>query len=224
MRSVIGALLIGVPLGASADELPQGFSGKGQAGYVMSRGNSDSDAANAKIDLFLLTPEWKHQFTVEGLYGRSGEVTSAERWDLRQQSDYTISESLFGFGALAYQDDRFSGFQYQETLSTGAGYSLVKLKDATLDVQVGVGYRRLRPELIDKDHTGEAISRTPLEAESGAVIRQAKVRVMREPRIEGRGQPYECRVDDERHEHCEHRDDRDATSRRPRERCHRPWR
>ncbi len=79
LRSVIGALLIGMPIGASAGELPQGFSGKGQVGYVMSRGNSDTDASNAKIDLFLLTPQWKHQFTVEGLYGRSGEVTSAER-------------------------------------------------------------------------------------------------------------------------------------------------
>src|SRR6186713_669303 len=122
LHSVIGALLIGVPCIACADELPQGFSGKGQAGYVMSRGNSDTDAANAKIDLFLLTPNWKHQFTLEGLYGRSAEVTSAERWDLRLQSDYTITTKLFTFGALAYQDDRFSGFEYQASASGGLGY------------------------------------------------------------------------------------------------------
>ena len=101
LRSVMGAVLIGVPMMASADDLPQGFSGKGQAGYVMSRGNSDTDAANAKIDLFLLTPQWKHAFTLEGLYGKSAEVTSAERWDLRLQSDYTINTKLFAFGALS---------------------------------------------------------------------------------------------------------------------------
>ena len=122
LRSVMGALLIGVPIAAGAEDLPQGFSGKGQAGYVMSRGNSKTDAANAKIDLFLLTPQWKHAFTLEGLYGRSGQVTSAERWDLRLQSDYTITTKLFSFGALAYQDDRFSGFQYQASGSGGLGY------------------------------------------------------------------------------------------------------
>src|SRR5258708_13935583 len=107
LTSIIGALVIGTPVTAFDDDLPQGWSGKGQAGYVMSRGNSDTDAANAKLDLFLLTPQWKHQFTLEGLFGRSAAITSAERWDFRLQSDYTINSSLFAFGALAYQDDRF---------------------------------------------------------------------------------------------------------------------
>jgi putative salt-induced outer membrane protein len=170
LRSIIGALLIGVPIGASADELPQGFSGKGQAGYVMSRGNSDTDAANAKIDLFLLTPEWKHAFTLEGLYGRSGEVTSAERWDLRMQSDYTINDGLFGFGALAYQDDRFSGFQYQASASGGLGYRFFNSDTTKLSVQGGVGYRLLRPEILFKDDaTGAVIGREPLDRQHEVV-------------------------------------------------------
>ena len=170
LHSAIGALLIGVPFIACADELPQGFSGKGQAGYVMSRGNSDTDSANAKIDLFLLTPQWKHAFTLEGLYGKSGEVTSAERWDLRQQSDYTINTKLFAFGALAYQDDRFSGFQYQVSASGGLGYKFFDTDTTKLSAQLGVGYRVLRPEILVKDDvSGAVIDRIPLERESEAV-------------------------------------------------------
>lgn len=170
LRSVIGALVIGVPISASADNLPQGFSGKGQAGYVMSRGNSDTDAASAKIDLFLLTTQWKHAFTLEGLYGRSAEVTSAERWDLRLQSDYTITTKLFSFGALAYQDDRFSGFQYQASGSGGLGYRFFNSDTTKLSAQVGVGYRLLRPEILVKDDvSGAVIDRIPLERESEAV-------------------------------------------------------
>jgi putative salt-induced outer membrane protein len=170
LRSIIAALVIGVPIGASADNLPQGFSGKGQAGYVMSRGNSDTDAASAKIDLFLLTPQWKHAFTLEGLYGRSAEVTSAERWDLRLQSDYSINTNLFAFGALAYQDDRFSGFQYQASGSGGLGYRFFNSDATKLSVQVGVGYRVLRPETLVKDDvSGAVIDRIPLERESEAV-------------------------------------------------------
>ena len=170
LRSVIGALLIGVPIITSADELPQGLSGKGQAGYVMSRGNSDTDAANAKIDLFLLTPQWKHAFTLEGLFGRSAQVTSAERWDLRLQSDYTINTKLFAFGALAYQDDRFSGFQYQASASGGLGYKFFDSDKTKLSAQLGVGYRVLRPEILLRDDASGAVTgRIPLERESEAV-------------------------------------------------------
>lgn len=155
---------------ASADELPQGFSGNGQAGYVMSRGNSDTDAANAKIDLFWLTPQWKHAFTLEGLYGKSAEVTSAERWDLRLQSDYTINTQWFAFGALAYQDDRFSGFQYQTSASGGLGYKFFDSSTTQLSAQLGVGYRLLRPETLIKDpESGAITNRIPLERDSEAV-------------------------------------------------------
>jgi putative salt-induced outer membrane protein len=169
LRSIIGALVIGAPITAFADDLPQGWSGKGQAGYVMSRGNSDTDAANAKLDLFLLTPQWKHQFTLEGLFGRSAEITSAERWDFRLQSDYTINSSLFAFGALAYQDDRFSGFQYQGSGSGGIGYKFFDSEATKLSAQLGVGYRLLRPETLVKDDNGAVIERIPLERESEVV-------------------------------------------------------
>lgn len=170
LRSVIGALLIGMPLGASADDLPQGFSGKGQAGYVMSRGNSDTDAANAKFNLFWLTPQWKHAFSLEGLFGRSAQVTSAERWDLRLQSDYKINAKLFAFGAFAYEDDRFSGFQYQTSTTGGLGYAFFDSDTTKLSVQAGVGYRVLRPEILLKDAASGAIyGRVPLVHESEVV-------------------------------------------------------
>jgi putative salt-induced outer membrane protein len=169
LRGIIGALVIGAPITAFADDLPQGWSGKGQAGYVMSRGNSDTDAANAKLDLFLLTPQWKHQFTLEGLFGRSAEITSAERWDFRLQSDYTINSSLFAFGALAYQDDRFSGFQYQGSGSGGIGTRFFNSDTTKLSAQIGVGYRLLRPETLVKDDNGAVVERIPLERESEVV-------------------------------------------------------
>jgi putative salt-induced outer membrane protein len=169
LTSIIGALVIGAPITAFADELPQGWSGKGQAGYVMSRGNSDTDAANAKLDAFLLTPQWKHQFTLEGLFGRSAQITSAERWDFRLQSDYTINSNLFAFGALAYQDDRFSGFQYQGSASGGIGTRFFNSDTTKLSAQVGVGYRLLRPETLVKDDNGAVIDRIPLQRQSEVV-------------------------------------------------------
>src|SRR5215475_5209948 len=94
--SVTGVLLT-ASLAVRADDIPEGWSGKGQAGYVMSRGNSDTDAANAKLDLNLLRNDWKHNLSLDGLYGRSAGITSAQRWDARLQSDYTFDTHWFAF-------------------------------------------------------------------------------------------------------------------------------
>jgi len=158
LRGLIGAL-VAAPIAVHADDLPQGWSGKGQAGYVMSRGNSDTDSANVKVDVNLVRNDWKHSLSLDGLLGRSGGITSAERWGARLQSSYQINVHLFSFAALSYQDDRFSGFKYQASGSGGLGYKFLDSDTTKLAAQLGVGYRSLRPELLIKDDNGAVIDR-----------------------------------------------------------------
>jgi putative salt-induced outer membrane protein len=103
------------------------------------------------------------------LFGRSAGVTSAERWDARLQSDYTINTRLFSFGALSYQDDRFSGFQYQASATAGIGYKFFDSDTTRLAAQIGVGYRRLRTETLLKDTSGAVYARIALDTKSEAV-------------------------------------------------------
>ena len=147
----------------------QGWSGKGEVGYVMSRGNTDTDLANAKIDLADVVGDWKHSMHLEALYGRSAEITSAERWAALLQSDFQITPRAFAFGALHFTEDEFSGFQYQASATTGAGYKFIDTATNKLTAQVGVGYRRLRPELLTMDASGAVIARTPEES-TGTII------------------------------------------------------
>jgi putative salt-induced outer membrane protein len=158
----------------TADDAPppppaQGWSGKGELGYVMSRGNADTDLANAKIDLADVVGNWKHSVHLEGLYGRSAEITSAERWAALIQSDYQITPRAFGFGALHFMQDEFSGFQYQASVTSGIGYKFLDTTANKLTAQIGAGYRRLRPELLTLDATGAVIARTPGDS-TGTVI------------------------------------------------------
>jgi putative salt-induced outer membrane protein len=76
---------------------------------------------------------------------------------------------LFSFAALSYQDDRFSGFQYQASASGGLGYKFVDSHDTKLAAQIGVGYRSLRPELLIKDDAGAVIERIPQETQTEVV-------------------------------------------------------
>jgi putative salt-induced outer membrane protein len=171
----LSGLLLTVSWAARADDVPEGWSGKGQAGYVMSRGNSDTDAANMKVDVNLLRNDWKHSLSLDGLFGRSAGITSAERWDARLQSNYQFTPKLFTFGALSYQDDRFSGFQYQASASAGLGYKFIDSDTTKFSAQVGVGYRSLRPELLVKDDTGAVVQRIPLPPTQSEVVGTAGI-------------------------------------------------
>jgi putative salt-induced outer membrane protein len=159
------------PLLALADAAPppppqDEWVGKGQAGYVSSKGNSDSKSANAAIDMGYLDGAWKHAFHLGGLYGDSAGVVSAERWDTSWQTNYDLTQDLYTFGLLSYRHDMFSGFQYQASASAGLGYKLLNTATTTLDVQVGVGYQALRPEDLFKLN-GAVVARTPLASENG---------------------------------------------------------
>jgi putative salt-induced outer membrane protein len=169
LRRIIGALAIAIPIAAYADDPPPGWSGKGQAGYLMSRGNSDADSANGILDVNLVQDAWKHELTLDGLYGKSAGIVSAERWDVREQSSYAITTNLFSFGALSYQDDKFSGFQYQASATGGIGYKFINTSTTKLAAQIGVGYRALRPEELIKDDTGAVVQRIPQQSDSSVV-------------------------------------------------------
>src|SRR5579883_3405375 len=163
-----------VPATGRADDAPppppQGiWTGKGQAGYTASQGNSVAKSANAALDMSLVEDPWKHAFHLDGLYGQSAGVTSAERWDTEWQSNYNFTKALYGFGGLRFQHDLYNGFLYQESVTAGVGYKLFDTDRTKLDVQVGAGYKKLRPEILTKDAAGEVTSRSLQPIESDAI-------------------------------------------------------
>lgn len=163
------------PMAALADEPPpapqQGiWVGKGQLGFLASQGNSEASSANAAIDMGMLNEPWEHKFHLGGLYGKSAGLVAAERWDTNWQSNYSFTPDFFVFGALRYQRDLFSGFQYQASESAGAGYKIINSADTKLSAQVGVGYRELRPEDLIKDDSGAVIARILLPTDSSVVF------------------------------------------------------
>jgi putative salt-induced outer membrane protein len=165
------AALVQVPV-VRADDAPanDGWKGKGQVGVVVSQGNSESKSANAAIDTALVAGQWKHAFHLAGLYGESAGIVSAQRWDTAWQTDYQFTSKLFGYGAVRYARDMFSGFQYQAAATAGVGYKFIDSEAVKLTGQLGAGYRKSRPELIVRDpNTNLVIGRVPLDTVGDAV-------------------------------------------------------
>jgi putative salt-induced outer membrane protein len=145
------------------------WTGTGQVGYVASQGNSPAKSANVVLDTSYLENAWKDQFHFDFLYGQSGTVTSADRWDALWQTNYNFTSTLFVFGSAVYVRDLFDGFQYQGSTTAGLGYNLIKTSATTLSVQVGAGYLWQRPEEVNKDSLGIVTSRVPLPTQNTTV-------------------------------------------------------
>jgi putative salt-induced outer membrane protein len=140
------------------------WKGKGEVGIVFARGNADTDTANVKLDTSREVDRWKHSFGVAALRAANDGVVTAERYGASWQSDYKLSDRSFWFGGLRYEQDQFSGFDYQASLSTGYGYKFIDTERTKFNGQAGVGYRRLKLLPTGRIETG-AIFRGDLKFE-----------------------------------------------------------
>ncbi|MBV8784610.1 MAG: DUF481 domain-containing protein [Gammaproteobacteria bacterium] len=171
MRALTAAAgLLGLMLAGQAAAQDETWASRAQAGFAKTTGNTDTTTGNLLWHVAHVTGPWKFLFGVEGLYGSTKGETTAQALDAHLQANYNLTERLYLYGGLRYDDDRFSGFAYQETLSAGAGYQFVKTDATKLTAQAGVGARRLRPEILVKDDVGGVVSRTELDATTDAVL------------------------------------------------------
>lgn len=154
-RIVLPLLMASAHAGIAAAD----WTGSGQLGIVSAHGNTSNQSANAKIDAKGEYERWKHLFGFNMLYGENDDVTSANRWDVQGESDYKLTDKLFWFAGLRYEDDKFGAFSYQATVNSGLGYQFIDDDRTKLSVQVGAGYKRSRPQTLVKDDNNEVIER-----------------------------------------------------------------
>jgi putative salt-induced outer membrane protein len=134
------------------------WTGKGELGLVLSRGNSDADTLNAKVDVSTEPGQWTHAVGFSALRASTDNVTTADRYELRGQTNYKLTERSYLFGALRYENDEFSAFDYQGTASGGYGYKFIDTETTRFVGQIGAGYRVAEVRLTG-DEENEAVAR-----------------------------------------------------------------
>jgi putative salt-induced outer membrane protein len=141
---------------ADAPPPPVGWTGQGQAGVVLARGNADTTTANAKFDATDSINDWKHVVHLAFLYGESQDISSAQRLEGAWQSNYNFGKKAFVYGSVNGENDHFDGFVYQVTLSTGLGYNFIDTTTTKLTGTAGFGYRRLQNETFQHDDPNDS--------------------------------------------------------------------
>ena len=119
------------------------WKGQGELGFSSTSGNSDSENLNASFRLSRETGDWKHSATLDSLQAKTDGETSADRFEFRQRSEYGLGEVSYLYGQFRYEDDEFSGYEYQASATVGAGSRLLTTDRHRIDASAGLGMRRI---------------------------------------------------------------------------------
>lgn len=133
-------LICMILVAASGSALAE-FSGKGELGLVIARGNSDIETGNVRLELNYEQERWSNESIFNAVYGRDGGETNNSRWVLSNKTNYNLSEVSYLLGAVRYDRDRFSSFSYQATVAVGYGRRLINTDTHRLKAEVGPGWR-----------------------------------------------------------------------------------
>ena len=160
----IAAGALALVTGARADDQPDPndhpdstWSTRALAGYSKTAGTTDNSSANGLFHIAHVMGQWKVLFGVEGLYGATRGETTAQAWHGHLQLNYNFTDRLYWYGGYRQDNDKFSGFLYQKTVSAGLGYQAFKTDTTQLSVQGGVGETWLRPQDLVLDSVGAII-------------------------------------------------------------------
>ena len=165
------ALLLALPCAAFADAPPpppDGWSGTGEAGLAIASGNTKSENLNAKLDVKYNDDQWKDDIyllaqrsksnvtitTIDSgtspptLVSNSRYDLTANRYETGASLGYKFDDRSYIVGALRYEHDEFSPYDYQYVASIGYGYQFLKNASDELSAEGGPGYKVAQPTSV----------------------------------------------------------------------------
>jgi len=139
-----------------------GWSGAGELGLAISKGNTDSQTIVGKMALRKEDALWKHALRAAFLYGESDELETARRYELFASSGRRTGERSRVFGSARTERDRFSATEYQSTVSMGYGVDAIDSDTTQLTFEIGPGYRWSKAQGV-REHDNGGIVRGGME-------------------------------------------------------------
>lgn len=137
-----------------AEDIPpvQQWKGEGELGYTLTSGNTDNETIVSKLGISYQENNWINGFKIESLRTESKDsvtndtVVTANRITLTNKLSYDVSAHTYSFFNTRYEEDDFSGFEYQSSATLGAGYRVIKQEDISLTLESGLGYQQDRTD------------------------------------------------------------------------------
>lgn len=171
-RHALLLLVLAAPLPAAAQfhaslaprdgAAAEGWHGRGELGFAMSRGNTDTQTFLGKLDFGYSDARRKYAFGAATRYGRNDGEESARRYDAYGTAGIRMNERSYVYGSLRSERDAFASYEYQWTAAAGYGLEALRGEDQRLSLEIGPGYRLAKDQGI-RVHHDEAIARGLLD-------------------------------------------------------------
>lgn len=131
-----------------------GWEGEVELGGKLNSGNTDQQSIDTSFEVHRENATWRHELHMEFDWTNTNDNTTRQRVIADYQLDYYLGKRSYVYGLTAYEDDRFSGFDYRLLVSAGIGYRLLDGESYFLDVEAGPTGRRSK-DAITGDEQGE---------------------------------------------------------------------
>ena len=138
--ALLAVLVLATATGYAQDE--EGFAGRVAFGFLSTTGNAENETSSTTFDLDWTNAPWHHALTGAAVRASTNDVTTAEASSLDWQSDYDLSDQAYLFGVVAWNDDRFSGYDQQIREAVGYGRRFIDTERHALNGEVGAGARQ----------------------------------------------------------------------------------
>lgn len=137
----------------AAPRARKSWFGEIELGGSRSTGNTETEQLSVAGYLGAQYGNWSQDAHVNFDFSSSDDETITQRLVMDLKSRYALSQRLYAFGFVEYEDDRFSGFKYRFTETLGLGYRLLDRRNLTFDVEAGPGARQSKLNVTDETET-----------------------------------------------------------------------
>lgn len=155
----IALLMAGIVLSISAlaEEEPKFWSTDVELGAVFTSGNTEQESFKFRLDSKREKDVWINSFHVDTFMASEDGDDTADKLYTFYRLDYRLDDNRGLFGRLAYEDDEFSGFDYQSDLTFGYNQTLLERERLKVTGDAGLGVRYSK--ITDGDSETEALLR-----------------------------------------------------------------
>jgi putative salt-induced outer membrane protein YdiY len=158
------------------------FTASAQLGLLYLTGNTRSADIKTGIDLRFERSLWRSFFIFDLLVKKTEQEqeqtndkqleTTDQKWSVLSQTNYTLdaANQNYVYGSAFYEENRFSGFDSQASMSVGWGRRWLENKQSSFDADIGPGFKRdilqLTPEQTSQGLTNKSQDTLILQAQA----------------------------------------------------------
>jgi putative salt-induced outer membrane protein len=155
---------------ADQDAAAPTWAAQAQLGLIVTSGTTTTKSGSASFDVAHRLDRWTLSGGGAALYASTGSVSTQQDTAAHLQADLDLSPRTFWFTTARWDRNLFTGFAYQESVASGAGFKFIHSPATLLAGELGVGYRMEKPETLTTGTLGNVITRTGKPLQRDAVL------------------------------------------------------